>query len=133
MAKKHQNYLRESFGDSGKRKSPRLFPGIKNIILDIDGVVSEDIPNEEPKRMATAFEIPGSREQINKWYKEGHIITFFTSRTDDLERVTKKWLKEHGFKYHNIIFNKPRGGNYYYIDDGEIKASKFNGKFEKLQ
>ncbi len=124
--------LIEQIGEDGERKSPKLPPGIKNFILDIDGVVCEDIPNEEPERMKTAKEIPGAREQINKWYEEGHIITFFTSRTEDLREITVNWLREHGFKYHNIIFGKPRGGNYHYIDDTHIRATTFLGKFGKL-
>lgn len=109
--------------------SPKLLPNLKNYIIDIDGVVCEDIPNEQPEKMPGAKEIKGSKEQINKWYGDGHIITFFTSRTEELKQVTEKWLRDHGFNFHNIIFGKPRGGNYHYIDDREIKATKFNGKF----
>lgn len=112
---------------SDKNKSPKLPANIKNFVIDIDGVVCEDIPNEQPERMAGAKEILGSREQVNKWHKEGHIITFFTSRTEDLREVTTNWLKKHKFNFHNIIFGKPRGGNYHYIDDRDIKATKFNG------
>lgn len=111
-----------------KNKSPRLKDGFKNIIIDIDGVVCEDIPNEQPERMPSAGEIAGSKEKINEWFKEGHIVTFFTSRTEEHRRVTEKWLKTHGFKFHKVIFGKPRGGNYHYIDDRDIKATKFTGK-----
>jgi hypothetical protein len=115
---------------NGKMGSPKLPEGTNNFIIDIDGVVCEDIPNEEPERIPAASEMPGAREQINKWFDGGHIITFFTSRTEELREPTEKWLKEHGFKFHGIIFGKPRGGNYHYIDDKDIKATKFNGKFE---
>jgi uncharacterized HAD superfamily protein len=104
----------------------------KNFIIDIDGVICEDIPNEEAERMPFAKEIPGSKEQINEWYDEGHTITFFTARTEDLREITESWLREHGFKYHNLILGKPRGGNYHYIDDKNIRATKFPGKFGKL-
>lgn len=124
--------LKENFRKNGKRGSPRLLPGLKNFIIDIDGVVCEDIPNEEPERMVTASEIPEARKQINEWFEQGHIITFFTSRTEELRNITEMWLKGHGFKYHNIIFGKPRGGNYHYIDDKNVRASKFNGKFAKI-
>ncbi|MFA6096203.1 MAG: phosphoheptose isomerase [Candidatus Paceibacterota bacterium] len=111
-----------------KNKSPRLKDGFSNIIIDIDGVVCEDIPNEQPERMPSAGEIEGSKEKINEWFNEGHIVTFFTSRTEEHRRVTEKWLKAHGFKFHKVIFGKPRGGNYHYIDDRDIKATKFTGK-----
>ena len=132
MESNDQNKLNESFGENGKRISPKLSPGLKNFVIDIDGVISEDIPNEEPGRMADAFVIPGAKEQINKWYDEGHVITFFTSRGKELRGVTINWIKKHGFKYHDIIFGKPRGGNYHYIDDKNIKATKFNGNFGEL-
>lgn len=123
-----EKHLKETFGENGKRCSPRLLPDMKNFVIDVDGVICEDIPNEEPERMSTAAEIPNSKEQINKWYDEGHIITFFTSRTEEHREVTEKWLKEHGFKYHGIVFGKPRGGNYHYIDDGGIRATRYEGK-----
>jgi hypothetical protein len=69
-------YLRENIGANGKKTSPRLLNGLKNFIIDIDGVICDDIPNEESERMVTANEIPKSKETINKWYDEGHIITF---------------------------------------------------------
>ncbi len=112
--------------------SPRLLSSLKNYIIDIDGVVCEDIPNEQPEKMPVAKEIKGSKKQINEWYNDGHVITFFTSRTEKFRQVTEKWLKNHGFNFHKIIFGKPRGGNYHYIDDREIKATKFNGKFNTV-
>jgi len=117
--------LRENLGSDGKKTSPKLKDNLKNFVIDIDGVVSEDIPNEESERMIDASEIPGSKEQINKWFDEGHFITFFTARTETEREVTVKWLKEHGYKFHNIIFGKPRGGNYHYIDDKHVRASTF--------
>lgn len=127
--KENITMLKENFKD-GKRGSPKLPAGLKNFLIDIDGVVCEDIPNEEPERILSACEIPGAREWVNKWFDEGHIITFFTSRTEELREATEKWLKERGFKFHKILFGKPRGGNYHYIDDKDIIATKFNGKFE---
>ena len=82
--------------------------------------------------MIVAQEISGSKEYVNRLYDEGNIITFFTARTEDLGEITKNWLKDHGFRYNNIIFGKPRGGNYHYIDDQEIRATKFKGKFTEL-
>ncbi len=124
--------LRDNFNGEGKRTSPKLPDGLKNFIIDIDGVVCEDIPNEEHWRMADAKEIPGAKEQVNEWYSHGHIITFFTARTEEHRKITEDWLKTHGFKFYKIIFGKPRGGNYHYIDDRPIRATTFNGKFGNL-
>jgi len=122
----------EEFGEDGKHKSPGLPDGVKNFLIDIDGTICEDIPNEEPERMKTAFEIEGAKDRINGWYDHGHIITFFTSRVEAHRAYTEEWLKEHGFKYHGILFGKPRGGNYHWIDDRTVKATKFLGKFTEL-
>ncbi|MCD6229654.1 MAG: phosphoheptose isomerase [Candidatus Diapherotrites archaeon] len=132
-AEKQSGYLKESLTENGKKSSPKLLPGLKNYLIDIDGVICEDIPNEEPERMPDAFEIPGSKEQINKWFEENHIITFFTARTEEHRRTTEKWLKERGFKYHCIVFGKPRGGNYHYIDDNHIQATRFVESFENIK
>lgn len=43
-----------------------VLEGKKNFIIDIDGVICEDVPNEAPERMKTAEEIKGAKEQINK-------------------------------------------------------------------
>lgn len=112
--------------------SPELAFGLKNYLIDIDGTVTEDVPNEQPERMSIVEPFEGSVEMINNWYDEGHIITFFTSRTDEHEFVTKQWLDKWNFKYHNIIFNKPRGGNYHWIDNHIVRATRYNGKWSKL-
>ncbi len=112
--------------------SPALPDGVKNYLIDIDGTITDDIPNEEPWRMATSLPYDGSVEMINSWFDDGHIITFFTSRTDEHEIVTKQWLDKHGFKYHNILFNKPRGGNYHWIDNHIVRATRYDGRWSEL-
>jgi hypothetical protein len=112
--------------------SPELAFGLKNYLIDIDGTVTEDVPNEQPERMSIVEPFEGSVEMINSWYDKGHVITFFTSRTDEHELITKQWLDKWNFKYHNIIFNKPRGGNYHWIDNHIVRATRYNGKWSKL-
>jgi uncharacterized HAD superfamily protein len=112
--------------------SPALPDGVKNYLIDIDGTITDDIPNEEPWRMETSLPYDGSVEIINSWFDDGHIITFFTSRTDEHEIVTKQWLDKHGFKYHNILFNKPRGGNYHWIDNHIVRATRYDGRWGEL-
>ena len=124
--------LKDTFDTDGKKASPKLENGIKNLIIDIDGVICEDIPNEEPERMPGALEIPRAKNTINAWYDKGHIITFFTARTNDSKKVTETWLNKHGFKYHKVLFEKPRGGHYHYIDNAPINSTRFEGCFDKL-
>jgi len=112
--------------------SPVLDKSIKNYLIDIDGTITDDIPNEEPERMLTCLPYENSVSMINSWYDEGHIITFFTSRTNEHEIVTKQWLDKHGFKYHNLLLNKPRGGNYHWIDNHIVRATRYDGKWTNL-
>ncbi len=101
-------------------------------MCDIDGTICEDIPNEEVERMLDAEIYENSVERINKWYEEGHVINFFTSRTEEHREITESWLKKHKFKYHCLLMNKPRGGNYHWIDNHIVKATRFKGKFTDL-
>lgn len=105
---------------------------MKNYILDLDGVVCEDVPNERPELMESAAEISGAREWINKRYESGDYICFFTARMEINRQVTENWLRIHGFNYHQIIFGKPRGGNYHYVDNLRIQATTFKGQFSEM-
>ena len=116
----------------GEHISPVLPNEIKNYLIDIDGTICDDIPNEEPERMVTAKLYPDALETLNKWYKEGLYITFFTSREEQHREVTEVWLKENGFKYHGLLMGKPRGGNYHWVDNHIVRATRFDGKFTEL-
>lgn len=129
---KKANNLAHNKNEKGESLSPILDEQIKNYLIDIDGTITDDIPNEEPERMVSCQPYPDALETINKWYKQGHIITFFTSRTEQHRKATEKWLQQHGFMYHAILFGKPRGGNYHWIDNHMVRATKYNGKFTDL-
>jgi len=118
--------------ENGEAISPILPDGIKNYLIDIDGTICDDIPNEEPERMATAEVYPDALVTLNKWYEEGHIIFFFTSRTEAHREITEAWLNKFGFKYHGMLMGKPRGGNYHWIDNHLVKATRYRGKFTDL-
>ena len=112
--------------------SPMLKGDVKNYLIDIDGTITDDVPNEEPERMVTCEPLPDAFATINKWYDEGHQICFFTSRTEDLREITETWLNKHGFKYHSVLLGKPRGGNYHWIDNHLVRATRYKGKFTDL-
>ena len=124
--------LKKIYSEDGKTISPVLPDEVKNYLIDIDGTVTDDVPNEEPERMVTCEPYPDALDILNKWYEEGHIITFFTSRTEEHREVTEAWLNKHNFKYHGLLMNKPRGGNYHWIDNHIVKATRFKGKFTDL-
>jgi hypothetical protein len=129
---KESKNLKEVLDQDGQHLSPVLPDEVKNFLIDIDGTICDDIPNEEPERMKTCAPYPEALEMINKWYDEGHVITFFTSRTEEHRVMTEAWLAEHNFKYHGLLMNKPRGGNYHWIDNHIVRATRFKGKFTDL-
>jgi uncharacterized HAD superfamily protein len=118
--------------ENGESVSPVLSDEVKNYLIDIDGTICDDVPNEEPERMVTAKIYPDCLDIINGWYSEGHVITFFTSRMESHRAVTEDWLKRHGFKYHGLLMEKPRGGNYHWIDNHIVRATRYTGKFTNL-
>jgi hypothetical protein len=124
--------LQSQVGDDGHLVSPVLQHGIKNYLIDIDGTITDDVPNEEPERMAVVLPYPDAKEILNQWAKEGHIITFFTSRTEEHRQITETWLERHGFIYHGLLMGKPRGGNYHWVDNHIVKATQYVGKWSNL-
>ena len=125
------NKLKKTIID-GLEVSPVLPSSIKNYLIDIDGTICDDIPNEQPELMKSAKLYLDALKTLNNWYNEGHIITFFTSRLEEHRQVTEEWLAKNGFKYHALLMNKPRGGNYHWIDNHIVRATRFEGKFTDL-
>lgn len=132
MKKEDVDKLLSQKMEEGEHVSPVLPEGVKNYLIDIDGTITEDVPNEEPERMATCKPFPDALKTLNKWYDQGHIICFFTSRTEDHREVTTEWLNTHGFKFHSLLMGKPRGGNYHWVDNHLVKATRYKGKFTDM-
>jgi uncharacterized HAD superfamily protein len=100
---KEKEFLKAAFDEQGNPASPVMSAEHKNFLIDIDGTICDDVPNEQPDRMVTAVPFDDALQTINKWFDEGHIIYFFSSRTESLRDITETWLRTHGFKYHGII------------------------------
>ena len=49
--------------ESGVQVSPSLPEGVKNYLIDIDGTVGEDIPNEEAPRICLLYTSPSPRDR----------------------------------------------------------------------
>ena len=99
MKNKNERFKLIDVKEDGKSISPVLPEEVKNYMIDIDGTICDDIPNEEPERMATAELFDDALETINTWFEQGHIITFFTSRVEEHREVTEQWLKNNGCQY----------------------------------
>ena len=104
----------------------------KNILIDIDGTISDDISNEERHKFADAAVLENAVKSVNKLYDEGHIITFFTARSSYDRDVTENWLKKNNFRYTNLLMDKPRGGNYIWIDNLDVEGIKYDGDWNKV-
>jgi uncharacterized HAD superfamily protein len=95
-------------------------------LIDIDGTVCEDVPNEESSRFLTAEPLPGSLEKVKELYENGDRITFFTARTEEHKEATEAWLDKHGFPYERVVYNKPRISDdevYHWVDNKSVFAS----------
>ena len=56
----------------------------------------------------------------------------FHSRVEEHRKITEEWLHKNGFKYHALLMGKPRGGNYHWVDNHIVRATRFEGKFTDL-
>lgn len=104
-------------------------------LIDIDGTICDDIPNETPELFATAAVYPDALVQVNKWYDRGDTVYFFTARLGEHRDVTEEWLHNNGFRYHGILFNKPRikdGQTYHWVDNRPVKATQYIGTFGEM-
>ena len=107
----------------------------KVFLIDIDGTVCDDIPNEKSHLYSSANHFPDALRIINKWYDDGDVITFFTARESKDREVTENWLKEKGFKYHGLVMDKPRikeGQEYVWIDNRKVRAINYKGYWSEL-
>jgi len=108
----------------------------KVFLIDIDGTICEDIKNEESHLYPDAEPFEDAKIIINKWYDEGHHITFFTARESKDKLVTQIWLDKHGFKHHGLVTDKPRindGEEYCWIDNRKVRAITYLGTWSELK
>ena len=110
---------------------------MKHFLIDIDGTICDDIKNEDSHLYLDAKPIEGSIEQINKWYDEGHTITFFTAREEKDREVTITWLKNNKVNFHGLIMDKPRCINdddeYVWIDNRPVRGVTYKGILGNLK
>ncbi len=57
--------LRPVYNEKGETLSPRLPEEIVNYLIDIDGTICDDVPNEEPERMGIVAPYPDALEKLN--------------------------------------------------------------------
>lgn len=104
-------------------------------LIDIDGTICDDIRNEESHLYPTAKPFEGSKEEINKLYDEGNKIVFFTARENKDRSITIEWLNTHGFKFHDLIMDKPRikgYDEYVWIDNHPTRGITYTGNWSPI-
>lgn len=95
-------------------------------LIDIDGTICEDIPNEQSYLFGSAKPLPGALKKVREFYERGDRVTFFTARTQEHAAITEGWLKHHGFPFESVCYNKPRikdGEEYHWVDNRSVFAS----------
>lgn len=105
---------------------------MNNILIDIDGTVSEVIPCSESHRFKDAKVINGAVSSINHLYDSGNIITFVTIRPEAYREITENWLKSNGFKYNSLIMNKTKANQYYWINNLNVQGIKYDNNWESI-
>ena len=109
----------------------------KIFLIDIDGTICEDIKNEDSHLYPNAEVYPEALKIINKWADEGNTIVFFTAREYKDKSTTLAWLWKHGFKFNDLITDKPRCGDpkdeYVYIDNRSVRGVTFKGNWTELK
>lgn len=103
-------------------------------ILDIDGTICEDIPNEEAHRFPDAKPYLEALEIIRSWKERGDEVHYFTARLEEHREVTQQWINKHGFPCDSLLMGKPRmkeDAEYHYIDNRTIRATTMKGSIFK--
>lgn len=105
-------------------------------LVDIDGTITkQDVKNEDSHLYPDVTPFEGSKEELNKLYDEGNKIVFFTARQGKDKDVTIEWLNKHGFKFHDIIMDKPRiygYDEYVWIDNHPTRGITFTGTWSPI-
>lgn len=101
-----------------------------NLLIDLDGTVCDDIANEESHKYADAKPYTGAADKLRELQGE-HALTYFTAREEKDRKVTIEWLKKHGFPEARLIMDKPRGGNYIWIDNHKGRYVRFRNSLYK--
>lgn len=96
-----------------------------NIVVDLDGVLCEDIsyekdPDYSNRKKSKYFEDLNLLLFIMK--NEGRKIIVHTSRFEQDFSVTEKWLRDNAVIYDELLFDKPRGD--VYIDDKAVNVKE---------
>lgn len=107
------------------------------IAIDIDGTVADCSKvdfrkvGRSPCELMKAKPIKGALEAVKKLYSQGHKVVFYSSRNHGSKKVTKEWLKKHGFPSHHIEMAKFVA--HIYIDDRAINGCSWKRVMKEIK
>lgn len=107
------------------------------IAIDIDGTVADcslvqfHKADKCPNELMKAKPRRGAVEAVNRLYKQGHIIVFYSSRSNGSRDVTLRWLKAQGFLFHHLKMEKFVA--HVYIDDRAINGCCWRKVFQEFK
>lgn len=107
------------------------------IAIDIDGTVADcskvdfSKVNKNSSELMKAKPIKGALEAVEKLYKQGHTIVFYSSRDHGSKEITKKWLQLYGFPFHHIEMEKFVA--HVYIDDRAINGCDWKRVMKEIK
>ena len=74
------------------------------IMIDLDGTLcTEEATFDRP----LARPLKGARKAVNRLVEEGHTVVIWTGRSWEQYRITRAWLEDNGFKFHELLMGKP--------------------------
>lgn len=107
------------------------------IAIDVDGTVADcskvdfNKVGRNPYELMKAKPIKGALNAVKKLYRQGHKVVFHSSRNHGSKKVTKEWLKKHGFPFHHIEMAKFVA--HIYIDDRAINGCSWKRVMKEIK
>lgn len=92
-------------------------------IIDIDGTVIHKVQGDSTFSVEP-LALPGALKRVDKWFDNGDYIVFWTARPSAFKEQTLATLDKLGFRYHEVVFDKPYSHEIHFYDDNLMEAHK---------
>ena len=83
--------LKEIKGNDGKTLSPVLPEEVKNYLIDIDGTITDDVPNEVPERMENHENSENIMKMLNSTKTYQHYLIWSIKTIQQFLIFTKQY------------------------------------------
>ena len=133
MKDNNEHSLHAALDAEGRAASPQLSEDVKNFLIDIDGTITEDVPNEQPERMATCAPFPrcpGHIEWMVQRRSHHHLLYQPHRRPPGGNRGLA--AKSMAFPIMGCSWVSRAEGNYHWIDNHVVRATRYVDRFTQL-